>query len=635
MSYDKLKTEVLEKYKSLSFDEWNSRIISRGGSHKSDKQLKEIEAFLLRKTPIQEKRLFLQKATCPSQSQISGASIKVAVDQTLIVKEQEKLKAKRTETGIQWVGLLIQGIHDLEEVINAPMEMELLEAKIELMSENLALCIKDHEFREAKLVKRVIHGSIYYIDNVNGDDTHDGLKEGSYTADAGTNANQIVDAELTEALDDAYNGDYVWNETRSLGALVTDYDAGTKTLTVAIAGQAQGDSYYILKSFQTISQFTTLFLAAGEIGKVRANQTHVLAANITVSWDGDADNYIELRGCTVADDPWHDASNVRPILNFNAGARYLQFNGDDYWLAINLNFTNSTTQGIQVKSCRGVILENCDIYACLRAIDYDSALHSTLRSCNLYAHTGNNTIDPDRSHIRIENCIFNAGGSEVEAIRMNYSSVEIKDTTFGATNAFPNQDIWLCWSNEVLRMRNVLLTTGLTFCPTEDSFFSYAHCEDYQQVKGAHKSWYLQGTVTKDTGVTHPGGANSSAKMEPTTYVYPLYPLTLVEDWLQGAFKIWCPAAPTTVTVYIRSLGAWTAYPTNAQLYIMAEYWDDSAAKRVESPHSVQVLTDVATWVAFTTTFTPSVAGWAYVKVHLNKFEAAKGAYVDVKPVVA
>ena len=82
-----------------------------------------------------------------------------------------------------------------------------------------------------------------------------GVKEGEYTADAGTSATQIVDSELTSSTDDYYNGDYVWNATRGLGALVTDYDGATKTLTVAIAGQTNGDIYHI-STTQTLTSTT-------------------------------------------------------------------------------------------------------------------------------------------------------------------------------------------------------------------------------------------------------------------------------------------------------------------------------------------------------------------------------------------
>ncbi len=82
------------------------------------------------------------------------------------------------------------------------------------------------------------------------------LLEGEYTADAGTSATQIVDSELSSSVNDYYNGYYVWNATRSLGAVVTDYDGTTKTLSVAITAQAATDVYNI-RTAQTLSSTTT------------------------------------------------------------------------------------------------------------------------------------------------------------------------------------------------------------------------------------------------------------------------------------------------------------------------------------------------------------------------------------------
>lgn len=76
--------------------------------------------------------------------------------------------------------------------------------------------------------------------------------EGPYTADAGTNGNQIVDSELSSSVDDYYNGWIVEINIAAAGistaAVVTDYNGATKTLTLrtgAITGATTGDTYRI------------------------------------------------------------------------------------------------------------------------------------------------------------------------------------------------------------------------------------------------------------------------------------------------------------------------------------------------------------------------------------------------------
>ena len=105
----------------------------------------------------------------------------------------------------------------------------------------------------------------YYIDPTNGNDAHTGLKEGNYTADALTTDITLIDTELTEALDDAYNGDFLYNVTRGAGALITDYVAATTTITCnSISGQTAGDTYYILKAWLDLDTFTEAARSAGD-----------------------------------------------------------------------------------------------------------------------------------------------------------------------------------------------------------------------------------------------------------------------------------------------------------------------------------------------------------------------------------
>ena len=79
----------------------------------------------------------------------------------------------------------------------------------------------------------------------------------------------------------------------------------------------------------------------------------------------------------------------------------------------------------------------------------------------------------------------------------------------------------------------------------------------------------------------------------------------------------------------------WTAYPTNSQLYLEASYLNHAANATRSTILSNDVLSDETTWVAFDVTFTPLQAGWAYIKVNLGKYEASKGCYVDIKPVIS
>ena len=237
--------------------------------------------------------------------------------------------------------------------------------------------------------------------------------------------------------------------------------------------------------------------------------------------------------------------------------------------------------------------------------------------------------------MRLENVTADGG---VEGFVNAGGELDLVDSTAGEVSQNTQADIFVSQQATRVRCRNVkLFSTGASeglvqFGTTAQR--SSVVMEDFGQVKGAHKAFYFQGTVEKDTVVTRVGGASSSAKMLPNANTNEGWPLRLNEDDLKRALQVWCPAEETTITVYIRANEAWSSYPTADELYIQAEYWDGVTAQRAKSTKSTQVLSDGSTWVAFSTTFTPATAGFVYVEVSLGKYESAKGIHVDVKPVV-
>jgi hypothetical protein len=79
-------------------------------------------------------------------------------------------------------------------------------------------------------------------------------------ADAGTGATTLIDSSLTSTANDYYNGWYLFNVTRNLGAVVTDYVGSTKTITCeSISGQVVTDTYYLT----SVPPIVTFFEARG------------------------------------------------------------------------------------------------------------------------------------------------------------------------------------------------------------------------------------------------------------------------------------------------------------------------------------------------------------------------------------
>ena len=231
----------------------------------------------------------------------------------------------------------------------------------------------------------------YYLDLDNGTDAHAGTKEGNYTAEASTdNTNTYVTKDVLVGdgnADDTYNGDYIYNVTRSLGALITDFDyddgAGHSILVHgAIVGNVDTDTFYILRSWLTLSKAATT-LAAGEICYVRANTSEVIGASVSFTNDGTPSAPISIVGCdATTNDPWDDDSDVLPLIDFNGGAYRLSIIVDDWWFLTRLHLFNSHSTsgsiyvdqsgGLKVSSCKiedsyyfGIFAQNGGVVACI------------------------------------------------------------------------------------------------------------------------------------------------------------------------------------------------------------------------------------------------------------------------------
>jgi hypothetical protein len=409
-----------------------------------------------------------------------------------------------------------------------------------------------------------------------------------------------------------------------------------------LGGDDSHDGLTAANAWKTLEKYTQEARVSGDIAYVRRAKTQVATQSIyCLTYGGTGGLYIKV----MADDGtgWPgEEGGARPCLDFNGGAFYLfTLTGRGWWWFEGLEIKNSIYNNMIVKLDGGDhnVMKNCLVHGlsstCSHGV-YCITGEVRLIDCEFYDCQNISLLAWRGARVSVEGCTFNGGAGIGTGTGLETSAggvIEAKECTLGATTPHSVADVLMApGPASYVYLRNCSLNSSV---PVSATTSTVCRSEDHGQVKAAHKSFYKQGTIIKDTGVLHAGGAPSSAKVEPTTFCDMNTPLTLAENVLKSDFQIWCPASATTITVYIRSLGVWTAYPTAAELYIEAEYWDGATAKRVKSTASTQVLADETTWVAFTTTFTPSAAGWAYVRVNLKKYQSAKGIYVDVKPVVS
>lgn len=494
----------------------------------------------------------------------------------------------------------------------------------------------------------------YYIDNTNGNDAHDGLSDPTdiaspHTAEASTDATHVyvTDGTLTDGdADDFFNGDYLYNVTRSAGAIITDYDAddgsGNQVVTHGnIANQIATDTFYILKSWQTLTHADGQ-VAAGDTGRIRANQTHSLGADIVLTADGTPNSYITFKGCDSVDDPWGDGSDVEPIIDFQDGNFDWYCNASHYNKLQNLEVIQSAdgNGGIYVYRCRGLIIEDCIVRdnqtgAGQPGIKVNQAIDTLIKNCEFYSNYGEH-IECVSSFVRINGCTFNGGAapSTDEGLRLTLgASALIKDSTFGVTTDHDTADIAVLTGTQIYG-RNVKLDSA-----TEVSgYTTYPGCfikiEDDEQTHLAFRAWYFTGNVQRSAVVERSGAGGTAWSIlgEPNSNCGSEQPLYIIGDWLRG-IPIYLDGTSQTITVYAYAT-SWAALPSVSEFVVEIEHYEGAADWDIDATADTFAANDQ--WESFAITLTPSAAGPAYLRVYLKDYEdGTEKIYVDPTPVIS
>lgn len=492
----------------------------------------------------------------------------------------------------------------------------------------------------------------YYVDNTNGNDAHDGLSDPTdiaspHTAEASTDATHVyvTDGILTDGdADDFFNGDYLYNVTRSAGAIISDYDAddgsGNQVVTHGnIANQVATDTFYILKAWQTLQQAMTN-LAAGDTAWVRANQTHSLSADLTGGGSGAYNNVITLAGCDSTDDPWGDASDVEPIIDFQDGEFQVYLN-KHYWRFKNLEIIQSVDANgaIRCFNSRMTWFENCTIRDNGNSIGdsgirVDSAV-IFVKNCTFYTNYGY-SIYLSTGTAYIEGCTFNGGAApstDIGLYLLYSSQAYIKDSTFGVTTDHDTADISLySFSGPLVLGRNVILDSA-----TEKAGIYPGHSmriEDDEQTHLAFRGWFFTGTLERSAVVERSGAGGTAWSMlgEPNSNCGSEQPLYIIGDWLRG-IPIYLDGTSQTITVYAYAT-SWVALPSVSEFVVEIEHYEGAADWDIDVTADTFAANDQ--WESFAITLTPGAAGPAYLRIYLKDYEdETEKIYVDPTPIIS
>jgi hypothetical protein len=608
------------QYSGWTQTQWDLVITQKGISHIDDALLKEN----VDKTPIDlteaYKRLIDLYDIYPSASQISAINTtlakyeaqKVPLTSTLEstkvskVSNPEVLKAMIQEAA-NAVAAIDGKISSIQEPLQIPDQVAEQWRFITEKKSDYACAIKEQSLRAQSLVTRTYAHTTYYMDFTPSTHSHATgtllFTNGSAAVSGGGGSN--FDPEITV-------GDYIRQSDGTQW-----YKVATRTddsnLTIAPAFQqathtddsgasficvsATNTGLAIATAFPHLNRYTTdTTRTAGDVLKVRANQTNVVAGiDIAFDEDGTVIAYNEVRGCSVADDPFSDSSNVQPIIDFGNTAFKFTLTGDDYWRLYNLDITNNNLiTGLITSTGKSPIYDTLTVHLANNAsgngVFCSSGGSPIIQNCSFYSCKNAGVYTQSGTYYIISGSTFNGGAAQAYGLYVqdgnNYSSAVVSNSTFGVTTTHGTTDIY----GVNVRTRNCILTTGVNVPMYSGSITS----EDDGQVLGAQKAWYYSGTIQKFTTVLRTGGGTSSALMLPSSVVTIKYPLNLAYGSLDPDFAIWCPASATTVTVYMRANTIWATYPTAAQLFIQADYYAGVTSLRSQSTASTQLITDGA-----------------------------------------
>ena len=443
----------------------------------------------------------------------------------------------------------------------------LIEEKIARLKEKLGCCIKELELRDAQKVDRtaVLHDTIYYIDLTNGNDDNDGL---------------------------AANNDHSW---------------------------------------LTIEKYTTTTVrTAGDIAYVRANTTQTLGAAVAFDEDGTYNAPISIIGCdAVTNDPWGDASDVKPTINGNAGNHYLFLSGDDYWHIERLSFTNTQYSGISIQSSYNEKIVNC-AFSGTRGIQGSNEATAIITSCTFAGCVAGINFDVTGClTLNMYDCTFDNSTNGIymsSGTNKPVANIYMYNCQFGQSVANGAQDINLeTFSNAIIYGQNCKLQKADVLIGSA-GYRSYVYFEDWQGVKGDSFSKTYYWKITNDSDVQI--DSLDSIKLEQTIQGGLGYPTRQ-----PCLYKLWLASGSYTISVKARETTAWANDPNSSAFFFRASYLNHASNATRTFVDSAQALSGTDE-ITFTMAVAPAQDGFVYVTPYLLAYESGKSINYSIKPSV-
>ena len=434
---------------------------------------------------------------------------------------------------------------------------------------------------------------------------------------------------------------------------------GTEYFIDLSAGDNGNTGLSPAQAWRTIEQYTTTTVRSpGDIAWVRANTTELVGANdINEDEDGTPAAPIYIIGCNAGSasgsnnrDPWGDDSDVLPIVDFNNGAYTWYFNDDFAWevhrIAVrNSNDNSYDASNVTVTNTASVRFRSCKFYD--RA-NTAGTIKSGIRMRSGKAFLYDCDIEGNRDvglHLDIEGaaecyqCRFNGGATTQDYGIRGVGHGYFEECEFGKDSAHDNSDINDGGGEFVFKACdfNDFEPAGGFADP---AFLFWEDCVGTPTGSGSQFALEFRTEKVEDeVPVGDSGVGRYSVKMTWLRGNYDQlgceFGLSLGKESLYGPMRLWLDAGTYTIKVKVRATSAWTGYPTAAELYLRAKYYDEASSYSVAEAFSDEVLSDGTSWVDFEVQITTGREGPVYLDVFLDKFETGpKGVYVYPFPEV-
>ncbi len=353
-------------------------------------------------------------------------------------------------------------------------------------------------------------------------------------------------------------------------------------------GTSQADAWENIRS-----AFESGAVSGGDFIRIRdgAAQVHTMtASDCNIASSGSPGAPITVIGDNTSLNFWPDASDIKPKVDWGANAKEFKFNGDDYWVIKNLEFTKGEGETIGMSGCWGMRIENCDFtddgQTPLMFIYAFNGTDCVIKDCTFDGLASFQVRATNGSRLVVQGCTFDDSNSDGLSASTG-AAVLLENCTFGATTENDDSDIELTVGAVIVgRAVNLNSATEIVVNTARVNELAGGHIalEDYGGVKGA---WFyetatalMESLAAASTSAgQRSGGSETVIKVSPKSGVSAHLP-TLVKEWV-------LPVSGGTPYVdwWLQPDNTWAAVPVingaGAEIYVEVMAWDSGTGQYV------------------------------------------------------